>query len=150
MTLFDHYCARRHTGLGLTIEDARRVRGVIAQAMLTTPGGITDGPFRRGAKAAARAALRAPFELADTATRGALRRRLGRGPSDGATEGIEVSQLEQAIDAALAERDGVLGKAVVAVELNLMAETNPYLDTLLATFDRLYDDAVLVPPKASP
>jgi hypothetical protein len=83
--------------------------------------------------------LRAPLEVVDTATGGRLRRLLGRGDPDEA-QGIEVTALEQRIDAALAEHDGVLGKAVVAIELNLMAETNPYLDAVLRTFDRLLDE----------
>jgi hypothetical protein len=139
MTVFDHYCARRHVGLGLALDDAKRVRRLVAAAIDQTPGSLADGPFRQGARSAARAALRAPLEVVDTATGGRLRRLLGRGDPDEA-QGIEVTALEQRIDAALAEHDGVLGKAVVAIELNLMAETNPYLDAVLRTFDRLLDE----------
>ncbi|MEZ4365804.1 MAG: hypothetical protein R2939_05890 [Kofleriaceae bacterium] len=137
MTLFDHYCARCHTGLGLGAGEATRVRATILAAIEQTPGGLTFEPFRRGARSAARALVRAPLELADIATGGALRRRLGRGDAEPA-EAVEVSALEQAIERALADQQGLLAKASTAIELNLMAETNPYLDAVIATFDRLW------------
>ncbi|MCA9680075.1 MAG: hypothetical protein KC464_33900, partial [Myxococcales bacterium] len=51
LTLFDHYCARRHTGLGLDGPRALELRGMISEVILATPGGLSLEPFRRGALA---------------------------------------------------------------------------------------------------
>src|SRR5262249_31374638 len=78
MTLFDHYCARLHKGLAIDAATARALRDEIGRAIDQTPGALSFHPFRRGALSALRATLRAPLELADIATRGALRRLLAR------------------------------------------------------------------------
>ncbi len=134
LTLFDHYCQRRHTGLGLDGPRALELRGLISEVIGATPGGLSLEPFRRGAAAAARAAIRAPLELADIASRGAVRRLLTRG-SDVAEADV-VDEVEQAIDRQLAEKDGFLSRSVAAVELQLSAEVNPYVDALIDEFDR--------------
>ncbi|MGE0869585.1 MAG: hypothetical protein AB7P03_13550 [Kofleriaceae bacterium] len=134
MTLFDHYCARLHTGLALDAETALAVRDEIVRAIDQTPGALAFHPFRRGVLSAARATLRAPLELADLASGGAIRRRLAS-KSD-VTEAEAVDDLEQAVETALANKDGFLARTVAAVELQLSAEVNPYLDTVLETFDR--------------
>ena len=59
MTLFDHYCARLHTGAALDGPTALALRDEIGKAMDGTPGALAVHPFRRGALAAARASLRA-------------------------------------------------------------------------------------------
>jgi hypothetical protein len=135
LTLFDHYCQRRHTGLGLDKARALEVRGLISEVIAATPGGLSLEPFRRGALAAARAAIRAPLELADIASRGAVRRLLTRGTGDVA-EAEVVDEVDQAIDKQLADQDGFLSRTLTAVELQLSADVNPYVDALIEEFDK--------------
>jgi len=127
MTLFDHYCARLHTGLAIDAVTALALRDEIGRAIDQTPGALAFHPFRRGAMAAARATLRAPLELADLATRGAVRRLLAR--RSGVTDA-------QAVETALASKTGFLSRTVAAVEVQLSAEANPFLDGVLDAFDR--------------
>lgn len=134
MTLFDHYCARLHTGLALDGPTALALREEIGRAIDQLPGALSFHPFRRGALSAARATLRAPFELADLATRGALRRLLTRRSE--ITEAEAVDELEASIETALASETGILARTVVAVEVQLSAEANPFLEAAIETFDR--------------
>ncbi len=137
MTLFDHYCAKLHTGLALDTTTALALREEIGRAINQTPGALALHPFRRGAMAAARATLRAPLELADMATRGAVRRLLTRRSSaSGVTEGEAVDELEQSIETALASKTGFLSRTVAAVEVQLSSEGNPYLDEAIDALDR--------------
>lgn len=135
LTLFDHYCQRRHTGLGLDAARALELRTLISEVIHATPGGLSLEPFRRGALSAARALVRAPLELADIASRGAVRRLLTRGASDVAEADV-VDEVEQAIDRQLADQHGFLSRTITAVELQLSAEVNPYVDALIDEFDR--------------
>jgi hypothetical protein len=135
MTLFDHYCAKLHTGLALDSATALALRDEIGRAIEQTPGALAFHPFRRGAMAALRATLRAPLELADLATRGAVRRLLAR-RSPAITDAEAVDELDQAVETALASKSGFLSRAVAAVEVQLSAEGNPYLDSALDAFDR--------------
>ena len=91
-------------------------------------------PFRRGVLAAARATLRAPLELVDLATRGAIRKRLARRSE--VTEAEVVDELDAAIEAALASKTNFLSRAVAAVEIQLSAEVNPFLDGAIESLDR--------------
>lgn len=134
MTLFDHYCAKLHTGLAIDGATALALRDEIGRAINQTPGALSFHPFRRGALAAARATLRAPIELADLVTRGAVRRLLAR-RSD-ITEAEAVDALEQAVETALANKTGFLSRTVAAVEVQLSAEANPFLDSALDALDR--------------
>jgi hypothetical protein len=134
MTLFDHYCARLHTGLAIDAVTALALRDEIGRAIDQTPGALAFHPFRRGAMAAARATLRAPLELADLATRGAVRRLLAR--RSGVTDAQAVDALDQAVETALASKTGFLSRTVAAVEVQLSAEANPFLDGALDAFDR--------------
>ena len=134
MTLFDHYCARLHTGLAIDAGTALALRDEIGRSIDQTPGALAFHPFRRGAMAAARATLRAPLELADLATRGAVRRLLARRSS--VTDGQAVDALDQAVETALASKTGFLSRTVAAVEVQLSAEANPFLDGALDAFDR--------------
>lgn len=137
MTLFDHYCARLHTGLALDAPTALALREEIARAIEQTPGALGFAPFRRGALSAARATLRAPLALADLATRGAVRRLLARrSEANGVTEAEAVDSLEQAMESALESKTGFLSRTVAAVETQLSAEANPFLDTVIDNFDR--------------
>jgi hypothetical protein len=134
MTLFDHYCAKLHTGLALDTTTALALRDEIGRAIDQTPGALAFHPFRRGALSAARAMLRAPLELADLATGGALRRLLAR--RAGVTDAEAVDELDQAVETALASKTGFLARTVAAVEVQLSAEANPFLDAVLDALDR--------------
>jgi hypothetical protein len=83
---------------------------------------------------AARATLRAPLELADLATRGAVRRLLARKSS--VTEAEAVDELDHAVETALASKTGFLSRTAAAVEVQLSAEGNPFLDSALDALDR--------------
>jgi hypothetical protein len=134
MTLFDHYCAKLHTGLALDGPTALELRDAIAQAIAQVPGALVFHPFRRGALAAARATLKAPLELIDLASRGAVRRLLADPSEVAATEQIDDS--EAALAAALADKSNFLSRSVAAVELQLSADVNPYLEATIDAFDR--------------
>jgi hypothetical protein len=134
MTLFDHYCAKLHRGLALDGPTALALREEIGRAIDQTPGALAFHPFRRGALSAARATLRAPLELADLASRGALRRLLAKRSE--VTEPEHVDEVEQAMEAVLAEKNGFLARTVAAVEVQLSSEANPFLDAAIEALDR--------------
>src|SRR5262245_30379087 len=119
MTLFDHYCAKLHTGLALDGPTALALREEITRAIDNTPGALASHPFRRAAMSAARATLRAPFELADMASGGGLRRLLAKRSE--VTDAEAVDEVEQAIDIALANKNGFVSRTVAAVEIQLSA-----------------------------
>jgi len=134
MTLFDHYCARLHTGLALDGPTALALREEIGRAIDQTPGALAFHPFRRGVLSAARATLKAPLELADLASRGAVRRLLARRSEVTDAEGVD--ETEAAIEQALAEKTNFLSRTVAAVETQLSAEVNPFLDGAIEALDR--------------
>jgi hypothetical protein len=144
MTLFDHYCARLHTGTALDGPTALVLRGEIAKAIENTPGALAVHPFRRGALAAARATLRAPLELADLATRGAVRKLLARRSE--VTEAEAVDDVDAAVEHALASKTGFLSRAAAAVEVQLSAEANPFLDGAIDNLDRRWRARVTAGP----
>lgn len=134
MTLFDHYCAKLHTGLALDGPTALELRETIAQAITQTPGALAVHPFRRGLVAAVRATLKAPLKLADLASRGAVRRLVADNSEVAPTEAID--ETSAAIAAALADKSNVLSRTVAAVEVQLSADVNPYLERAIDAFDR--------------
>jgi hypothetical protein len=134
MTLFDHYCARLHTGAALDGPTALALREEIGRAIESTPGALAMHPFRRGVLAAARATLRAPLELADLATGGAVRKLLAR--KSEVTEAEAVDDLDAAIERALASKTSFLSRAATAVEIQLSSEVNPFLDGAIENLDR--------------
>lgn len=134
MTLFDHYCAKLHTGLAIDAPTALALRDEIGRSIDQTPGALAFHPFRRGAMAAARATIKAPLELADLATRGAVRRLLARKST--VTEAEAVDEVDRAVETALASKTGFLSRTVAAVEVQLSAEGNPFLDGALEALDR--------------
>jgi hypothetical protein len=134
MTLFDHYCARLHTGIGLDPERALALRAEIDRALDATDGALAFHPFRKGIAAAVRATARAPLELADAASGGALRRLLARRSE--VTEAEAVDELEEALERQLDDQGNFLARAVAAVEQQLTAENNPFLEAALENFDR--------------
>jgi hypothetical protein len=144
-TLFDHYCARLHVGLGLDGKRATEVRKLIDRAIAETPGGLTRRVFRRGALGAARVGVKAPLRLADAVTGGMIRRLLSKNQE---VEAVQV--VDEAIEEHMEERKGFLARSAAAVEMQLAAEANPYLETLLANFDRLWREHQGTPPPAKP
>lgn len=133
-TMFDHYCSRVHVGLGLDGTAGAELRALMEQAIEITPGGISSRAFRRGALATVRASVRAPMELLDIASGGALRRLLTRGT--GEVEAVE--EVDSAIDAQLSSKQSFLARAVQSIELQLSADENPYIDELIATFEGMW------------
>ena len=134
MTLFDHYCAKLHTGLALDAPAALALREEIIRTIDQTPGALAFHPFRRAALSAARATLKAPLELADLASGGRLRKLLASKSEVATPETVD--PVEQAMEAVLADKTTFLSRAVAAVEVQLSSEVNPYLDTVLESFDR--------------
>lgn len=133
LTLFDHYCARVHTGLGLDGPRALAVADTIGATLATTPGGLVFEPFRKGALAAARSVVKAPLELADLASGGRVRKLLARGKD--VTEAEIVDDVDALVDRELADDDGWLARTVAAIELQLTADGNPFLETAIDRFD---------------
>jgi uncharacterized protein (DUF697 family) len=134
MTLFEHYCAKLHRGLALDGPTALALRDEIIRSIDHTPGTLAFHPFRRAALAAARATLKAPLELADLASGGRVRKLLAK-PSEVA-QPEHVDDVEQAMEAALADKDGFLSRTVASVEAQLSSEVNPFLDGALDSLDR--------------
>jgi len=137
LTLFDHYVQRRHVGMGLDAPRALELRETISRVIAETQGGLSLEPFRRGVLGAARATARAPLELIDIASGGALRRRLGRGQEEVA-EAEVVDEVEAALEKQLSDKASFLGRAVAGLEQQLSAEVNPYVDALIDRFDDLW------------
>ncbi len=132
-TLFDHYCARLHVGLGLNSDRAVELRGLIDRAIAETPGSLGARIFRRGALRAARAGVQGPLRLADIVSGGRIRRLLSRNQE---VEAVQV--VDEEIEEQLQTRKSFLARTAAAAELELAAEGNPYLEQLLHNFDRLW------------
>lgn len=137
-TLFDHYCARVHVGMGLDGDRAIEIRKVIDLAIAETPGGLGRRIFRRGVLGAARATVKGPLRLADAVTGGMIRRLLSRNQE---VEAVQV--VDEAIERQLEEKKSFLARSAAAAEMQLAAEGNPYLDRLLHTFDKLWREREL-------
>ncbi len=136
MTLFDHYCAKLHTGLALDGATALMLREEIIKAIDGTPGALAFHPFRRGALSAARATLRAPLELADIASGGRLRKMLTSKSQAEITVAEGVDEMDQAMEQILADKTNFLTRTVAAVEAQLSSEINPFLDGAIESLDR--------------
>jgi hypothetical protein len=134
LTLFDHYCAKLHVGLGLDGERAIAIRDEIARAIDATPGALALHPFRRGALSVVKGLLRAPVNAADRLSAGALRRLLSRGSDIKQAEAL--SDIDQAVEAQLAHNESFLSRAVASVESQLSSEANPFLDAVIDNFER--------------
>jgi len=133
-TLFDHYCSRLHVGLGLDGDAGEALRTAIEEAIEATPGKLSERVFRRAMVAAARTGVRAPLELADIASGGALTR--WRERRRGEVEAI--AEIDDAVDIELRSQQSFLGRAAAAAEQQLSAESNPYVDDLVRTFEELW------------
>lgn len=134
MTLFDHYCAKLHTGLALDGPTALALREEIIRSIEQTPGALAFHPFRRGALAAGRATLRAPLELVDVVSGGRLRKMLAS--KSEVAEPEHVDAIEQVMEQALAEKTNFLSRTVAAVEAQLSSEVNPFVDSAIESLDR--------------
>lgn len=131
-TLFDHYCARVHQGFGLDDASGKEVRALIDQARSQTAGGLSRHLFQRGLLAAAKTTLRAPVEIADLLSGGRVTKLL-TGPSE-----VEVvTEVDEALEEQLGSDKNFLSRSALAIELELAADRNPYLDNLIDTFDAL-------------
>ncbi len=131
-TLFDHYCAKLHIGVGLDAIDGAKVRALIDQAISETQGGLTRTLFRKGLLAAAKATVKAPTQMLNAISGGALTKLLDSG------EVIAVSELDRELDRALAEENSFLARASRAIEFQLAAESLPYLERLIDNFEAGY------------
>ena len=74
------------------------------------------------------------MELLDIASGGAIRRLLSRGSDE--VEAIE--EVDSAIDAQLESQRSFLSRSVHAIEAQLSADENPYIDELIATFESMW------------
>ena len=132
-TLFDHYCARVHRGLGLNAESGAELRALMDEARQKTQGGLSRHMFRRGLLAAARATVRKPVEMADMLSGGRVTKLL-RGSSE-----IEAAtEVDETLEMQLRADKSYLARSATAIELELAVDRNPYLDDLIDTFDALF------------
>ena len=115
---------------------SRRLGELIRRALAETPGGLSFEPFRKGALSAARTVARAPLMLADKASGGRLRKLLDRGKDVAEAEAVD--EVDAIVEQELAESDGPLSRAVAAIELQLTAEVNPYIDEVIERFEALW------------
>ena len=137
-TLFDHYCTKLHVGLGLDGESGAELRALMDQAIAQTPGALSHHMFRRAILAAGRASVRAPLELVDIASRGALTRLLAARSSEDEIEAAE--ELETHLERQLRTQKSFLARAATAIEVQLSVEQNPYLDELMDNFERIWKE----------
>jgi len=132
-TLFDHYCAKMHIGLGLDAATGAEIRAVMDQAIEETPGGVGRRLFRRAALRGLRATLKAPVDLVNLISGGAIRRLLTRGD-----EVEAVAEVDRELEKQLESDDSFLSRATASVEVQLTAEANPYLGNVIGNFERLW------------
>lgn len=132
-TLFDHYCARLHVGMGLTGATGKEVRLRIDQARRETEGGISRHLFRRGLLAAAKTSVKAPMDIADVLTGGRITKLLL-----GHDEIEATTNVDEALEAQLKAEGSFLARSAAAIELQLAVDRNPYLDNLVDNFDLIY------------
>ena len=62
-------------------------------------------------------------------------RLLAKKSASDVTDAEAVDSLEAAIETELANKNGFLSRTVAAVEVQLSADANPFLDTVIETFD---------------
>jgi uncharacterized protein (DUF697 family) len=136
-TLFDHYCARHHTGLGIDAERARELRQQIERALERSDPSLGSYAFRRGLKVLSRgvalATRRAPIEIARALTWDRLRLR-GRKPDD-ALEAEAEEIVESTIDKELATKRSFLGRMTRSADQQLSNLGNGWIDGMVAAFE---------------
>lgn len=140
ITLFDHYCARMHTGIGIDPETGAALHETMARAIDETTGELGQRMLRRGISAALRVTLQAPAEVLDIATAGTLRRLLERRrqDGDGTMEFAAAHEVDAVIERELASESSFLGRATRAIDLQLSVQGNPYLDAAIENFERMW------------
>jgi hypothetical protein len=128
-TLFDHYCARHHVGLGLDGRRAAALRRAMEQAMKQARGDSLERAFRRALRAPGAAALRLP--------RGVLTlwARLRGGPVN--AEPVDPESIDEPLAAAAAR--GRFRRAIDAVESELSGAGRGYLAALTSAFDAAWE-----------
>ncbi len=131
-TLFDHYCARVHVGLGLSGDSGRELRALMDKARSETSGGLSRHLFRRGLLATVKASVRKPVQVADLISGGRLAKLLG-----GDSEVEAATVVDEDLELQLHSDKSFLARSALAIELELAADRNPYLDNLIDTFDML-------------
>lgn len=131
-TLFDHYCARVHRGLGLNAASGAELRALMDEARATTQGGLSRHMFRRGLLAAAKATVRTPVEMADMLSGGRLTKLL-----HGDSEVEAATEVDETLEMQLRADKSYIARSATAIELELAVDRNPYLDDLIDTFDAL-------------
>ncbi|MBL4636991.1 MAG: hypothetical protein JKY56_24270 [Kofleriaceae bacterium] len=135
-TLFDHYCARLHVGMGLDAVSGQKLRTLIDKARAETDGALSGHLFRKGLVAAARSSVRAPTEIADLLSGGRIRKLLSR-----STEIEATTEVDEALEMQLRSESSFLARSAAAIELQLAVERNTYLESLVRNFDRIYREA---------
>ena len=138
-TLFDHYCARLHVGFGIDSETGEALRETMERAIAETQGGLGRDLFRRGVVAAIKATVRAPLELANIVSRGAVDRLLASKDPDAVVVAEELD-LDLALERELVSHSSFIARATTAIELQLSVDANPYLDQLVDNFERMWRD----------
>ncbi len=131
-TLFNHYCARAHVGMGLDALSGTHVRALIDQARRDTKGGLSRQLFRRGLLAAAKTTAKAPAEFANLLTGGRLMALLKNDNEVQAT-----TEVDEALETQLRSEASFLARSAAAIELQLAVDQNKYLDNLVDTFETL-------------
>ena len=119
--------------MGLNAASGAELRALMDKAMAETSGGLSRHLFRRGAVSAARATLRAPVEVVDMLSGGQFRRLLSRGD-----EVQAITEVDEGIEKQLAAQESFLARATLAIELQMSAGENPYIDRLLQNFERIW------------
>lgn len=132
-TLFDHYCARQHVGMGLDEGSGKAVRALIDTARSETSGGLSRRLFRRGLVAAAKGSAKAPMNIADLLTGGRISKLL----SSDSDEIEATTEVDQVLENQLESGGSFLSRSASAIEMQLAVDRNPYLDDLLDRFSEL-------------
>jgi len=136
-TLFDHYCAREHVGMGLTGDSGKDLRKLIDQARNDTSGGLSRHLFRRGLVTAAKSSAKVPLTMADMLSGG----RIGKLLSGTSDEVEATSEVDEALESQLDSSSSFLARSAAAIELELAVDRNPYLDDLVDEFSALVGKA---------
>ena len=128
-TLFDHYCARHHVGVGLDAAQAFVLRERIDAAIASKGGSLGAYALRRAFTAGLRAAVRAPFEIASALTFGRIKRLRAK-------DEVEAEELvETTIDSELAGQGSFLARVVNAADRQLSSMGNGWIDGLVGAFE---------------
>lgn len=120
-TLFDHYCAKHHVGLGLDGKRAAVLRQTMDLAVQKTRVNAAKNAFNKGISASGALVVKLPRMVL-----GVFRRREPVVPE-------KVEAFERRLD--VASESGPVKRALVTVEAELSAAEQGYLETLLASFD---------------